>query len=379
MTLPFFKRLSYQITNSCKYRLTTCYQAPSLLQTSPFTTTSKIDDEETSTEFRLPDNDNYNEIMKEIKEVGPNSGDNTVNENAFRFIQSCYQHPDNNNRTTANDLEYAISFLHDIIHKHDDNNVRSMALISKITSAKRLQNVSIFNQAMDEVGQYSSEWSCDDLIQFGNICALSGHLDKMMDLQIKLKDKHGAKGLERRQEIEQYLQDNGLDDAYWLYQDYWNVLSLCLKFGLHHLPNNHQNVFGTKEMETEMVKIKLKNIDVGDGNAEDAVYKQAIWDRTVARYGGKIDWYDVEGVDRVIKEDGMCVINGSVENEKTCIGPWFDDRIVVLGKNEHEEEEWHLQRDDQDEKLFVGSFRIGKVPEEGPKVDYMFDCKLQLK
>ena len=357
------------------------YKVSLAFQTWPMSTTSKInsDSSDESTDstddnnFNLPDNDGYNEIMNVIREGGPNTGDNQFNEQSYRFISDCYQHPNNQNRTTDADLEYAISFLHDIINNNDDNKVRAIALLSKLKSAKQLQNAVIFNQGMDEIKTYLKEWELDDLIQFGNMCALNGHLDKMMELVVTMKEKHGIQGLERRQEIERYLKENGYDDAFWSFQDYWNVMSLCLKFGLHYLPKSHDDIFGEKEMETDSVKIKLKDIDVAPE------YKQDVWKRTMERYDGKIDWYNIYGIDTVCKEGAMCILNGSLENEKVCIGPWFDDRIVVLGKKDNEEEEWYLQRDEKDEKLFVGSYRIGKIPPEGPKVDYMFDCKLQFK
>lgn len=370
------RRLPYRTQSSCKYGIPTAYKVHSLFQTS-YTFTTKSQSAEDG-QFKLPETEIYNEIMNEIKANGPNTGDNSINEQVYKFISNCHEHPDNQNRTTDSDLEYAISFLHDIIHNNDNNKVRAMAVLSKIKSAKKLQNTIIFNQGMDDIQKYLNQWELDDLILFGNMCALNGHLDKMMQLAVTLKDKHGHKGLEKRQEIESYLKEHH-EDSFWGFQDYWNVMSLCLKFGLHYLPKSHDDVFGIKEMETKSVKIKLKDIDVGNGDPSVADYRQAVWNRTMERYNGKIDWYEIHGIDKVIKEDAMCIINGSLENEKVCIGPWFDDKIVALGKKENEEEEWYLQRDDQDAKLFVGSYRIGKEAPEGPKVDYMFDCKLVLK
>eukprot|EP01084_Bolivina_argentea_P261521 441969_1 len=377
--LSSLRRISHQAHHTercCKY----CLSKPLTFRT--FTTTSKLDSKD-SNEFQLPDMNTYNEIIDEIRASGPNTGDNDLNEKAYKFISRCYEHPDNKNPSRS-DLEYGISFLHNIINNNDDNNVRAIALLSKIKSAQQVQNQHILNEGMNEIMKYSSEWDLDSLIYFGVICAIdAGHLDKMMELAIEMKHKYGVKGLERRQEIENMLSQTGNENSFWRFQYYWNIMSLCLKYGLHYLPKSHDDIFGTKEMETKSMQLKLRDINVGNGEPNTAAYKNGVWERTLEKYGGKIDWYEVTGVDKVIKEDAICVLNGTLEKEKTCIGPWFDDRIVVMGKTEidgtTEQEEWYLQRDDIDERLFVGSYRIGKVPSEGPSVDYMFDCKLQLK
>ena len=174
----------------------------------------------------------------------------------------------------------------------------------------------------------------------------------------------------------------------WRYQDYHKIMALCEKYNLHQLPRKHtaDATFVDKEMVAECIKIKLRYIDVGKGDPQYQAYREASWERERSKYeDGKIDWYEIwtsqDGISKVYKDGGLCIIHGSLVDNKRCVGPWFDDKIIAVGREENgEEEEWYLQRDDQDEKLFVGSYRILKVPPDPmPTVDYIFDCKLHLK
>ena len=41
-------------------------------------------------------------------------------------------------------------------------------------------------------------------------------------------------------------------------------------------------------------------------------------------------------------------MHGSLDDNKRCVGPWFDDKIIALGKEKNSGEgEWYLQRDAQ--------------------------------